>query len=255
MAERRMFAKTIIDSDAFLDMPLSSQALYFHLNMRADDDGFVNNPKKISRMIGASDDDLKLLMVKAFIIPFENGVVVIKHWRINNYIRSDRYKETVYKEERGMLDLKENGAYTTNDNFGIPDGYQTETQYRLGKDNIDKNNTYGDFSNSPSVNDKQSDEDIFEQLWKLYPKKLGKGSVSKTQKHRIAKIGVEEMTRAIERYISSIQGKEMRYVLYGSTFFNSGYVDFIDENYEEQSTLSNKGTGLSDADKEAFLNG
>ena len=89
MAERRMFAKTIIDSDSFLDMPLSTQALYFHLSMRADDDGFLNNSKKIQRMVGCSDDDLKLLIAKRFIIPFESGVVVIKHWRIHNYIRSD----------------------------------------------------------------------------------------------------------------------------------------------------------------------
>ena len=107
-----MFAKTIIDSDAFLDMPLSAQSLYFHLSMRADDDGFNNNPKKIQRMIGASDDDLKLLAVKNFIIPFESGVVVIKHWRIHNYIRGDRKKETVYREEMSLLDSKGNGAYT-----------------------------------------------------------------------------------------------------------------------------------------------
>ena len=112
LAERRMFAKTIIDSDAFLDMPLSAQSLYFHLSMRADDDGFNNNPKKIQRMIGASDDDLKLLAVKNFIIPFESGVVVIKHWRIHNYIRGDRKKETVYREEMSLLDSKGNGAYT-----------------------------------------------------------------------------------------------------------------------------------------------
>ena len=100
MAERRMFAKTIIDSDAFLDMPLSAQSLYFHLSMRADDDGFINNPRKIQRMIGASDDDYKLLIAKNFIICFQSGVVVIKHWRIHNYIQSDRYKETVYLEEK-----------------------------------------------------------------------------------------------------------------------------------------------------------
>ena len=112
MAERRMFAKTIIDSDAFLDMPLSTQALYFHLSMRADDDGFINNPKKIQRMIGASDDDLKLLCAKRFIIPFESGIVVIKHWRIHNYIREDRRKETVYQEEISKLTVKDNGAYS-----------------------------------------------------------------------------------------------------------------------------------------------
>ena len=112
MAERRMFAKTIIDSDAFLDMPLSSQALYFHLSMRADDDGFINNPKKIQRMVGASDDDLKLLVAKRFIIPFESGIVVIKHWKIHNYIQKDRYKPTIYQEEKQLLAEKENKAYT-----------------------------------------------------------------------------------------------------------------------------------------------
>ena len=112
MADRRMFAKTIVDSDAFLDMPLSTQALYFHLGMRADDDGFINNPRKIQRMLGCSDDDIKLLIAKRFIIPFESGVVVIKHWRMHNYIRGDRKKDTAYPEEMGKLVIKDNGAYT-----------------------------------------------------------------------------------------------------------------------------------------------
>ena len=140
MAERRMFAKTIIDSDAFIDMPLSTQALYFHLSMRADDDGFINNSKKIQRMIGASEDDLKLLFVKNFVIPFETGIVVIKHWKIHNYIRNDRYKETVYLEEKSQLETKENNGYTLKIDDGIPNGYQMETQVRLGKDSIDKDN-------------------------------------------------------------------------------------------------------------------
>ena len=136
-----MFAKTIIDSDSFLDMPLSAQALYFHLSMRADDDGFINNPKKIQRMIGGADDDLKLLVVKRFIIPFESGIVVIKHWKIHNYIRSDRYKETVYKDEKALLQIKENGAYSEAGIVGIPSGnqsgYQMDTQYRLGEDRLE----------------------------------------------------------------------------------------------------------------------
>lgn len=132
MAERRMFAKTIIDSDAFLDMPLSAQALYFHLSMRADDDGFVNNPKKIQRMVGASDDDCKLLVLKRFILTFESGIIVIKHWKIHNYIQKDRYKETVYLEEKATLGLNENKAYTE----CIQDGYSLDTQVRIeiGKD-------------------------------------------------------------------------------------------------------------------------
>ena len=100
MAERRMFAKTIIDSDAFLEMPATTQNLYFHLGMRADDDGFINNPKKIMRFVGSADDDLKVLMSKRFILVFETGVIVIKHWKIHNYIQNDRYKPTLYTEEK-----------------------------------------------------------------------------------------------------------------------------------------------------------
>lgn len=137
MAERRMFAKTIIDSDAFIDMPLSTQALYFHLSMRADDDGFINNPKKIQRMIGASDDDLKVLVMKRYILPFDSGVVVIKHWRMHNYIQKDRYKPTVYIEEKATLEVKKNGSYTE----CIQDVSKLETQDRLeielGKDSIE----------------------------------------------------------------------------------------------------------------------
>ena len=152
MAERRMFAKTIIDSDAFLDMPLSAQALYFHLSMRADDDGFVNNPKKIQRMVGASDDDCKLLLLKRFLITFESGIVVIKHWRIHNYIQKDRYKPTLYKREMAQLEINQNKAYTDHPQDRIQDVYKdvytldtdciqdvskAETQVRLGKYSID----------------------------------------------------------------------------------------------------------------------
>ncbi len=149
MAERRMFAKTIIDSDAFLDMPLSTQALYFHLSMRADDDGFINNPKKIQRMVGCGDDDLKLLMAKRFILVFESGVIVIKHWKIHNYIRNDRYKPTLYQDEKALLADKDNKAYTFaeelpkhDEKLGIPDDNQTvhqmDTQVRLGKVRLGK---------------------------------------------------------------------------------------------------------------------
>ncbi|MBE6121173.1 MAG: hypothetical protein E7190_00485 [Erysipelotrichaceae bacterium] len=112
MAERRMFAKTIIDSDAFIDMPVTARLLYYDLGMRADDDGFVNSPKKIMRMIGASDGDMQTLLDKKFVILFESGVVVIKHWCIHNYIRKDTYNETTYKEEKASLGFDENKAYT-----------------------------------------------------------------------------------------------------------------------------------------------
>lgn len=140
MAERRMFAKTIIDSDAFLDMPLSSQALYFHLSMRADDEGFVNNPKKIQRMIGASDDDMKVLLAKNFIILFESGVIVIKHWKIHNYIRGDRINETNYQDEKALLQLKENGSYTLCQTNVSQMSVTCQTNVSIGKDSIGKDN-------------------------------------------------------------------------------------------------------------------
>ena len=138
MAERRMFAKTIIDSDAFLDMPLSTQALYFHLSMRADDEGFINNPKKIQRMVGSSEDDLKLLTAKRFILAFDSGVIVIKHWKLHNYIRSDRFKPTMYLEEKSQLITKENKAYSVGMTVGIPEANHLDTQVRLGKDRLGK---------------------------------------------------------------------------------------------------------------------
>ena len=136
MAERRMFAKTIVTSDAFLDMPLSARCLYFTLGMFADDDGFVNNPKSIMRQVGASTDDLNLLLAKRFILAFDSGVIVIKHWRIHNYIRNDRYKETKYLEEKSTLMLDEKGAYTEWDTDGIPLVSKMDTQVSIGKDSI-----------------------------------------------------------------------------------------------------------------------
>ena len=111
MADRRMFSKTVADSDVFLDMPLSTQALYFHLGLRADDDGFVNAPKKIQKMVSATEDDTRLLIAKGFIIPFDSGVVVIKHWRIHNKIKSDRYKPTAYQDEKRLLSEAPNKTY------------------------------------------------------------------------------------------------------------------------------------------------
>lgn len=169
MAERRMFAKTIIDSDAFMDMPLSTQALYFHLSMRADDDGFINNPKKIQRMIGASDDDLKVLIAKRFIIPFDSGIVVIKHWKIHNYIQKDRYKPTVYTEEKKRIETKGNGAYTEMDTNCIQNVSKMETQYRLGKDSLVKDSIV-------EVSEEEADNGNRQQL-NLQKGSLGKGVV------------------------------------------------------------------------------
>ena len=140
MADKRMFSLKIVDSDLFLDMPLSSQCLYFHLSMRADDDGFVDNPKKIIKIIGANEDDLKILITKGFVIVFERGIIVITHWKINNYIRNDRRKETMYITEKQSLTQTENGAYIKLENLGIPNDNQVSTicPHSIGKDRLDK---------------------------------------------------------------------------------------------------------------------
>lgn len=132
MAQKRMFDKSITNSDAFLELPDSSQILYFHLSMNADDDGFVDNWKSIIRMTGTKEDDLKLLIAKAYVIPFDTGVIVIRHWRINNYLRTDRYKETTHKQEKRLLTLGENEEYILENNLGIP-------MVNPVKNSIDKN--------------------------------------------------------------------------------------------------------------------
>lgn len=165
MAERRMFTMKIVDSDAFLEMPMSTQCLYFHLNMRADDDGFVNNPKRIQRTIGASEDDLKILLAKRFILGFESGIVVIKHWRMHNLLRKDRYNPTQYIKEKETLMLNENNSYTEKppidllDTTWQPSGNQMATQDSIGEDSIVKDSLgekkkekeirhkYGEYSN------------------------------------------------------------------------------------------------------------
>ena len=205
-----MFTQKIVDSDAFLDMPLSTQCLYFHLNMRADDDGFVNNPKKIQRMIGAADDDLKLLIAKRFILGFETGVIVIKHWRMHNLLRKDRYNPTQYQEELMTLELKENGAYTEHGNqlatSWQPNGNQLATQDSIGKDRRGQDNT---------------SEEFF-KLWKLYPRKIGKQRAYDYYK-RWKKKGTtyEEVESGIKAYVDYIKRKKIdeKFIKHGSTFF------------------------------------
>ena len=130
MADKRMFTKKITESDAFLDMPLSAQALYFHLNMNADDDGFINNPKMIARLIGATNKDVEILIDKKFLLAFESGVVVVKAWHMNNIIKADRRKPTPYQEELAMLDMKDNRSYTWKHNGNI-----LETDWNINGNN------------------------------------------------------------------------------------------------------------------------
>jgi hypothetical protein len=136
MAQKRMFSLQIVDTDAFLDMPVSCQLLYFHLVMRADDEGFIGNPKKILRLIGGQDDDLKILFAKRFLLNFESGVVVIKHWLVHNTIRMDRFNQTTYQDEKSSIITKDNRVYSE----WQPLGNQMVPQVKLSKDKLSKVN-------------------------------------------------------------------------------------------------------------------
>lgn len=225
MAERRMFAKSIIDSDLFLDMPQSTQNLYFHLSLRADDDGFVGNPKKIMRMINCSQDDIKILISKQFLIPFESGVVVIKHWKIHNYIRNDRYKPTIYTEEKKKLIEQENKEYIV----GIPNGNQTDTQYRIGKDSLvkdNKNNVVNDIY-TPQI------KEVIDYLNEKTNKNF-RATTKKTQtliKTLLKnKYTVEDIKKVIDIKVKQwSKDKKMKIYLRPETLFGSKFEAYLNE--------------------------
>lgn len=176
MAKKRMFSLAVLETDAFMDLPLSAQALYFHLNLRADDDGFIGNPKRITSNIGASIDDLKLLIAKRFVIAFDDGVIVIKHWRMHNAIKKDRYTQTNFIEDLSLLGIKDNGAYTIAEHEWNTNGTQMLQSSSVDKDSIGKVSIDKDSIDyiSPS-----SEDILFDTFWSAYPKKKGKGEAQK----------------------------------------------------------------------------
>ena len=221
MASRRMFAKAIIDSDEFLDMPMSARLLYYDLGMRADDDGFVNSPKKIMKMVGATNDDMNILIMRSFIIPFDNGIVVIRHWRINNYLRRDRYVETQYKEEKSLLDVDDSGRYNKTKQVGIPGGIPVVA---TGKDSIGKdiyissNEDISQHEDRDYVN--KMDVDLIMNYWNalsVYGITPVKKLISTTNRYkmlkaRIREYGVDDVVKAIESIKRSdfLKGKNDR---------------------------------------------
>lgn len=193
MAQRRMFSKKITDTDSFLDMSLSAQALYFHLNMGADDEGFVDNVKKIQRSIGASNDDLKILIGKGFLIPFESGVVVIRHWRIHNYIQADRFQATIYQDEKEQLEFDKSKIASIKPlDQCIQNVSKMDTQVRLGEDSLDKDRL-------DKVNNLYSGEDekkSLSQIIKSTSVKINDRQIQQIQEY----IGLDNMTVEMIEY-------------------------------------------------------
>lgn len=227
MAQRRMLSKKITDTDTFLDMPLSTQALYFHLNMHADDDGFVSNVRTINRMIGGSEDDLKILMAKQFIFTFDSGVVVIRDWKIHNYIRKDTYNSTIYKNEKTQLGENENGSYTLRGRAVD----EPSPQVRLGKDRLGKDSKTIDQVQKPNRDRTSHLENDFDKLWSLYPtgRKQGRKKAFAAYQRAI-KNGTtnKQIQDGIVNYKKEIkiQKTPINYIKQGSTwFFNECWSD------------------------------
>lgn len=233
-----MFSKKITDTDIFLDMPLSSQALYFHLNMHADDDGFVSNAKTVKRMIGSSDDDLKLLLTKNFIFAFESGVVVIKDWKIHNYIRKDTYNTTIYGDEKEQLAQDENGSYTLSPRAVD----EPSPQVRLGKVRLGKDsNIYSSSNDEPHIDSKKIKEII-----RYLNEKAGtkyRASGSKTQRLIKARFNDgfndEDFKKVIDIKVAEWSGTDMAKYLRPETLFGTKFESYL--NQEVKKSKTNKG--------------
>lgn len=194
MASKRMIAKNIVDSDNFLEMPTTAQLLYFHLLVRGDDEGFIDNPRSIMRNVRCTEDDMRILIAKQYIIPFASGIVVIKHWKIHNYIRKDRLKATEYTEEKAMLSLNDNDVYEVSDECQSvdnlltdkcqPKGNQMAGQYRLDKIRLDKS------SSSREIEEATTTTLVSEELLSLYQDNI----------HPISPLEYEKLADDVERY-------------------------------------------------------
>lgn len=225
MAQKRMFSNLVIGSDAFLEMPDSSQNLYFHLSMQADDDGFVDNWKSIMRMTGKKEDDLKILITKSFVIPFESGLLVIRHWKLNNYIQKDRYKETIHKEEKEQLTTDKNNVYNLDTKCIL-----SIDKNRLDKISIDKSNIYGENIAEKTSKSKKDNTEIMEQwetqfseFYSLYPRKVKKQDVKKWfKKNKPSNELFSSMLNSLEQFRASKDWQKDggQFIPYPTTWLN-----------------------------------
>lgn len=227
MAQRRMFSKKIVETDFFMEMSPTAKLLYFYLNMSADDDGFVGNPKTIKLISGATDDDLKILIAKQFIIPFDSGVIVIKDWKIHNYIQKDRYNQTQYLDEKKQLLVEENGSYTK----CIQDVSKVDTQDRLGKDRLGKDNNMSD----------KSDEVIpYSEIISYLNEKTGRGFRNVDANKKLIKarwnegFKVEDFKTVIDNMVTNWSGKIFNGVpaenyLQPKTLFSNKFDNYLNQ--------------------------
>ena len=240
MGNHRMFANTIIDSDLFLEMPLSTQALYFHLGMRADDEGFINNPKKIIRSVSCTEDDLKLLVAKGFIISFDSGIIVIAHWNIHNSIRKDRKKDTFFQDEKALLEIDNKNVYMLcqpSDNHLAttcqPSVNQMSAQGKLSKDKLSE-----DKLNKDNIYIVEQDSTVYSfeilEIVEYLNEQLGtsyRSNTNATRKHIIARLKegytVEDFKKVIDLKIKEWRNTDMSKYLRPETLFGAKFESYL----------------------------
>lgn len=221
MAEKRMFSRKLISSDAFLDLPLTAQGLFFHLCMRADDDGFVDSPKKIMREVKATKKDFDALKDKRYILVFDSGVILIKHWFIHNTIAKDRYTPTIYTDERSRVMLKCGKQYTEckqsdNKSYTECKQFEDKSEPRLDKNREDKERE----ENSAPTCDTFNAEQAWIDTFALYPKKSS--AVMAKQ------VWMDKLLDVIES-----NREDMAKLIYWAT---EAYLNYYDENSPEDTT-------------------
>ena len=215
MANRRMFSLDVVDTDKFLDLPATSQCLYFHLGMRADDDSFVSSPKRITKLVNCASDDLNVLISRGYVLPMGDGIVVITHWKMNNYIQADRYKQSVYQEERKKLTVK-NGAYEL-DTSCIQPVSEMEAQVRIGENRSVYSKSYCS---------------SFEEFWTVYPRKKEKAKASRAYQARLRDgFSEAELLGAAKQYAEECakERREQKYIKLAGTFLGPAtpFVDYL----------------------------
>lgn len=241
MAEKRMFSKKIVDVDSFLDMPATARLLYYDLAMRADDDGFVGSPRGIMRLTGATNDDMNILLMRGFVLTFETGVIVIRHWRLHNYIQKDRYKPTEYTKEKARLSIDESGAYEMDTECIQPVSNpcpQIRDRYR---DRLDSGQVRLDEDNTLTLKGSSICATGFDKFWAAYPRKKNKEQARKAF-NKLKGVKLQELLDAIERQKHSRDWTKDggQYIPYPATWLNAGgWEDEVGESSDGLDNLRN----------------
>lgn len=233
MAQRRMFSRKITETDRFLEMPLSSQALYFHLNMGADDEGFIDKAKTIQRTIGASDDDMKLLIAKGFLISFDSGVVVIRHWRIHNYIQSDRFQSTLYQSEKAQLEYDKSKTSSLKPIGNcIQNVSKMETQVRLSKGSLDKDS----LTTYPTVSDNEEEDIPYKEIISYLNEKANRNYRPNIQKNKTLikarwseGFRLDDFKHVIDTTVKDWSGTKYEKYLRPETLFGSKFEGYLNQ--------------------------